>query len=158
MSWQRGRAEIERLVDDGELERVAQSPDVADRLLGDAVAHIRLASRGIEDDPAGAVQLAYDAARKAAAALLAVQGLRGTSRGGHVAVLDAVRAQFDEAGGTGLFGQVNRLRRRRNALEYPTEDSPGVTKDDAEQALTTARKAVDTAQRLLASGRLDPFQ
>lgn len=101
--------------------------------------------------------MAYDAARKAATALLAVQGLRGTIRGGHVAVINAVRAQFDETGGTALFGRVNRLRRLRNALEYPSDDSPGVAKDDAERALAVAHEAVDFAQRLLASGRLGQF-
>jgi CHASE1-domain containing sensor protein len=84
MSWERGRAEIERLLD-GELEQVTPSADVAGRLLANAEAHIGLASKGIEDDPAGALQLSYDAAPKASAALLAVQGSAprhgaGTSR------------------------------------------------------------------------------
>ena len=76
MSWQRGHAEIRRLIADGELEQVAPSTEVAGRLVADADAHIGLASKGTADDPAGALQLSYDAARKAAAALLAVQGLR----------------------------------------------------------------------------------
>ena len=41
-----------------------------------------------------AYQLAYDALRKSAASLLEAQGLRATSRGGHVAVQDGVIAQF----------------------------------------------------------------
>lgn len=45
-------------------------------------------------DLSGAYQLAYDALRKSTASLLAVQGLRATSRGGHIAVQDAVLAQF----------------------------------------------------------------
>lgn len=94
MSWERGRADIERLIADGELERVPPSDEVAARLLSDAEAHIALASKGVEDDPAGALQLSYDAARKASASLLAIQGLRATSRGGHIAVIDAVRAQL----------------------------------------------------------------
>lgn len=85
MSWERGRPDIERLVNDGELERVTPSPEVADRLLATADAHIALAGKGVEDDPAGALQLSYDAARKASAALLAIQGsarrpAAGTSR------------------------------------------------------------------------------
>jgi hypothetical protein len=51
MSWERGRSEIDRLVADGELERVEPSSDVAARLLADAEAHIGLASKGMEDDP-----------------------------------------------------------------------------------------------------------
>lgn len=62
MTWERGRAEIERLLTTGELERVAPSTQVATRLVADARAHVRLASKGIDDDLAGTLQLAYDAA------------------------------------------------------------------------------------------------
>lgn len=158
MTWERGRADIERLITDGELERVTPSDDVAERLLADAEAHIVLASKGIEDDPAGALQLSYDAARKASAALLAAQGLRSTTRGGHIAVVDAVKAQFNDRGGMGIFGRLHALRRRRNRTEYPDLDSPGVNEDDARQALDTARAVVDAAKRLIDSGRLHPFE
>jgi hypothetical protein len=157
VTWQRGRDQIERLLADGELERVTASNDVAERLIANAEAHVGLASRGLADDPAGALQLCYDAARKASAALLAIQGLRSTTRGGHIAVIDAVRAQFNDRGGVAVFGRLNRLRRRRNATEYPDADSPTVTSDDAHQALTTARATVDAAKQLIQSGRLDPF-
>lgn len=157
MTWERGRADIERLLTDGELERVTRSDEVASRLVADADAHIGLASKGIEDDPAGALQLSYDATRKASAALLAVQGLRATTRGGHIAVIDAVKAQFNDRGGMEVFGRLHPLRRRRNRTEYPDLDSPGVNEDDARQALDTARAAVDAAKRLIDSGQLDPF-
>ncbi len=64
MSWERGRPEIERLLADGELERVTPSDEVAGRLIADAEAHIGLAGKGVSEDPAGALQLSYDAARK----------------------------------------------------------------------------------------------
>lgn len=156
MTWERGRAEVERLLADGELERVEASADVARRLLADAAAHIRLASIGVETDPAGALQLSYDAARKAAAGLLALQGIRATSRGGHVGPIDAVRAQFDE-GGAARFAKIHRLRRRRNAAEYPDAESPGVTEEDARQAISTARDVLEAAERLVESGGLTPF-
>jgi hypothetical protein len=157
VTWQRGRADIERLLVEGELERVVPSNDVAHRLIDDGEAHVGLAERGLADDPAGALQLSYDAARKASAALLAIQGLRSTARGGHVAVIEAVRAQFNDRGGVEVFGRLNRLRRRRNATEYPDVDSPTVTTDDARQALATARETLDAARRLIDSGRLDRF-
>jgi hypothetical protein len=157
VSWKRGRKDVQRLLDDGELERVAPSPEVADRLLHDAEAHIRLGNMGVEDDPAGALQLASDAARKAAAALLATQGLRATTRGGHIAVLDAVRVQFNDNGGMAVFAKINRLRRRRNMTEYPAADSPGVTPQEARQALSVAQATVDAAHQLLLSGKLGPF-
>lgn len=158
MSWERGRADIERLIADGELERVPPSDEVAARLLADAEAHIALASKGVEDDSAGALQLSYDAARKASAALLAIQGLRATTRGGHIAVIDAVRAQFNDRGGMEVFGRLHPLRRRRNRTEYPDLDSPGVNEDDARQALDAARATVDAAKGLLDSGRVDAFE
>ena len=157
MTWARGRADIERLLAAGELERVTPSPDVAERLLADAEAHIRLAAKGTSDDPAGALQLGYDAARKAAAALLATQGLRATTRGGHIAVLDAARAQFNDKGGMPVFGRINRLRRRRHDSEYPSDDTPAIATDDADRALTIAREAVDAARKIIATGKLDPF-
>jgi hypothetical protein len=158
MSWERGRNDIERLLADGELERVVPSTEVAGRLLADAEAHLSLASKGITDDPAGALQLSYDAARKSSAALLAVQGLRSTTRGGHIAVIDAVKAQFNDRGGMDIFGRLHVLRRRRNRTEYPDLDSPGVNEDDARQALETAQATLVAAKRLLDSGRLDPFE
>lgn len=157
MSWERGRADIEKLIEDGELQRVTPSEEIAARLLADADAHIGLATKGIDDDPAGALQLAYDAARKASMALLAAQGLRASTRGGHIAVVDAVRAQFNDRGGHPVFGKINRLRRRRNETEYPEVDSPGVTSDEASAALVTAREVLDAATALLESGKIEPF-
>jgi hypothetical protein len=154
MSWERGREEIERLLSAGEISRVAPSELVARRLLADADAHVGLARKGADDDPSGALQLGYDAARKASAALLAVQGLRATTSGGHIAVVGAVRAQF----GLPVFGRINRLRRRRNETEYPAEDSPGVTTDDARQAIAIATDAIAAATQLLETGKLLPFE
>lgn len=57
MTWARGRDEVQRLIDDGGVEIVEASTDVADRRLRDAEAHVRLASLGLDDDPAGALQL-----------------------------------------------------------------------------------------------------
>jgi hypothetical protein len=95
MTWQPGKDRISELLGSGELERVAPDQAVARRLLADAGKHLDTAAAGITgDDLAGAYQLAYDALRKSAAALLAEQGLRATSRGGHIAIQEAVAAQF----------------------------------------------------------------
>jgi hypothetical protein len=151
----RGRDRIDRLIAEGKLELVAPSEQVAGRLLDDAEAHLRLATHGVADDPAGALQLGYDAARKASVAILAVQGLRATARGGHVAVIDAVVAQFGDV--SKVFGRLHTLRRRRNRTEYPDANSPTVNVNDAHQALATAEEALDAARRLLDGGRLDRF-
>ncbi len=56
-----------------------------------------------------------------------------------------------------MFGQINRLRRRRNETEYPSPTTPGVTTEEAIQALAVARDAIDGAKRLIDTGRLGPF-
>ena len=76
-----------------------------------AVVTLETARSAIDRDPHSAFVLAYDASRQALTALLAHQGVRPTTRGGHYAVEQAVRAQF----GLG-FRQFGALRRRRNWL------------------------------------------
>lgn len=158
MTWERGRTEVERLIREGGLERVEPSSDMAARLIAESEAHLRLSKKGVDDDPTGALQLAYDAARKACAALLAVQGLRATTQSGHRALLDAAQFQFNDRGGVAVFGRLNRLRRTRHAGENPSADSPSVTTKDAEQALRVGNDAVDAARDLIASGRLSRFE
>ena len=105
----------------------------------------------------GSLQLSYDAARKAASALLIAQGVRGTSRGGHIAVLDAVRAQFNDRGGIAVFGELDHLRRQRNANEYPSHGDESVTLNEARAALEIAGEVVSSARALLDSERLSRF-
>jgi hypothetical protein len=68
-------------------------------------------------DLSGAYQLAYDALRKSAASLLAVQGLRATSHGGHIAVQDAVLAQFGAS--VPAFRSFARIRRAATLSSTP---------------------------------------
>jgi hypothetical protein len=86
MKWDQGRATIERMLADGELQRVPPSREQADYLLAQARSHAHSAATVCEDDPEGGYALAYDAARKALAAIRENQGLRATSRGGHIAI------------------------------------------------------------------------
>jgi HEPN domain-containing protein len=156
VTWQLGRDRITQLVRDGELERVTPDPAVARRLLADAGRHLTTARAGAEaGDLSGAYQLAYDALRKSAAALLAVQGLRATSRGGHIAVQDAITAQF----GTTIrpFTSFSRIRRARNNFEYPDTYTAGPTPDDVNDALTKAATARDAATTILDRDVLTPW-
>jgi hypothetical protein len=157
VTWERGRARIEALLDSGELEQVDPNDDHARRLLNEAVSHLEAVARVVDVDPAGALQLAYDAARKAAVALLAVQGLRSTTKGGHIAVQDAVVAQFGGSAGMTAFARLGLMRRQRHAAEYPTESTPPVTRRDADKVAGDARAVVSAAEGLLDSGRLDRF-
>jgi hypothetical protein len=148
---------VEELLRSGELERVVPAAELATRLLEEADRHLTSARAITSSDPTGAYQLAYDCARKACAALLAPQGLRATTRGGHIATQDTILEQFDGQGGVAAFKALPRLRRRRAASEYPNLDTPTITSDDAKDATRSANEILQAAKRILDSDRLDPF-
>lgn len=139
--WIRGEAEIEALLARGELQKLIGEAANGQRLLDKAGVTLETARSAIEPDPDSAFVLAYDASRQSLTALLAHQGLRPTTKGGHYAVEQAVRAQF----GPG-FRQFGALRRRRNELEYP--ERPG---DDA--SIHEALEAVDHAAQIMSAAR-----
>jgi uncharacterized protein (UPF0332 family) len=142
--WPKGEAEIEGLLTSGHLQAVMGALADGTVLLDKAERTLSTAS-GIAGDPDSAYSLAYDAARFAGTALLAQQGLRPTTSGGHYAVEQALRAQFGE----GNFRSFGSLRRRRNELEYPRRADDHATDAEAEQALSTARGLLDAAARIL---------
>lgn len=148
MRWMQGREQIDAMVAAGQLERVPPSRQHADTLIGQARRHIELARTGADTDPTGAYQLLYDASRKALASILENQGLRATSRGGHLAVLDAVTAQLDPPLGQSLRS-FDRMRRRRNSAEYPRVDTPGITSEDVHKDLAKAEEFLALATRVL---------
>lgn len=149
MRWEQGREAIERMLADSELQRVPASREQADRLIAQARTHVSSAMKVCADDPAGGYALAYDAARKALTAILENQGLRPTTRGGHLAVLEAVRAQLDPPMGR-MLRQFNRMRTRRHDAEYPPTDSPEITAEDVLEDRATAENLI-----ALAAGVLD---
>lgn len=117
MSWEQGRAVIEQLLREGSLQRVTASREHAERLVAQARRHLLSAQTIADSDPDGAYAALYDAARKALTAVLANQGLRPTTQGGHRAVYDAVRAQLDPPLG-GRLRPFDRMRRQRHDVEY----------------------------------------
>ena len=118
--------------------------------------HVDSAALCLASAPEAAFVLAYDAARKSAAALLAHQGLRPTTRGGHIAAVEAMRAQFPGVPG---LKSLDRLRRRRNQAEYPdpTTYDP-TTEDEADDAIHAARAAIDSARTLTERPELGLFR
>jgi hypothetical protein len=115
--WAQGAEVIEGLIEARHLQRVVAGTDTVEALLNAAARHVESAQRATAGDREGAYSLAYDAARKSATALLAHQGLRPTSTGGHIAVVEAMRAQFPRVPG---LTSLDRLRRRRNQAGYRT--------------------------------------
>lgn len=154
--WNKGSEVIERLLDDRHLEEVPADADTVDHLIAAASRHIESATTNAGSDPEGALALAYDAARKAATALLAHQGLRPTSTGGHIAVVDAINAQFPGVEG---LKSLDRLRRRRNQAEYPDpRDYDPVTQDEVDDAIAAASACVNAAETLLDVPQLGLFR
>jgi len=156
MSWETGGGRIQELVSAGELGQVPPDTGLARRMLADASRHLATASAaGTAGDLPGAYQLACDALRKSAASLLEAQGLRATSRGGHIAVQDAVVAQFGSS--IRALRSFSRLRRARYSFEYPSTETPGPSEDDVQDAIRVAREVNDAAGKILASGALSPW-
>jgi len=144
---------IRQLVDGGDLDQVQADENVARRALADAERHVESArSVAASGDHAGAYQLGYDAIRACAASLLAMQGLRATSRGGHAAIQDAVAAQFGAS--ISAFKSFGRIRRARNRFEYPDSDSPGPSAADIADVIAVAKQARDAATAILANDML----
>ena len=142
--WSRGEADIEELLRRGELELVTGAAADGTPMLAQAERTAATAAGLIAADTYSAYVLAYDAARFACVALLAQQGMRATTSGGHYAVERAVRAQF----GPG-FRQFGDLRRRRNELEYPRLPADTATEDETTQAVEAARQLITAAKELL---------
>ena len=156
MSWETGSERIRELVNGGELGQVPPDTELARRMLADARRHLATATAAESTgDLAGAFQLAYDALRKSAAGLLEAQGLRATSRGGHIAVQDAVIAQFGSS--IRALRSFSRLRRARNSFEYPSTETPGPSEDDVKDAIRVAREVNDAAVKILESEILSPW-
>jgi HEPN domain-containing protein len=154
MRWQQGRSAIDGMIARGELERVPASRTHADMLLTQANQHLTSAHAIVTFDAAGAYQMLYDAARKALNAVLENQGLRATSRGGHIAVLDAVSAQLDPPLGT-ILRPFDRLRRRRNQAEYPSADQLSFSPDEVARDLPKVREMIEASGKVL--GQMSPF-
>jgi hypothetical protein len=152
--WEQGREAIERMLADGELQRVPASRQQSDRLVSQARVHVASALKVCDADPSGGYALAYDGARKALTAILENEGLRPTTRGGHLAVFEAVRAQLDPPMGR-MLRQFNRMRTRRHDAEYPPTDSPEITPADVLEDQKTAEALIDLAARLL--DEMSPF-
>src|SRR5437660_8192211 len=139
--WQRGEADIERMLADGELQALTGAAADGEQWMSKARRTLATAAGAADTEPDSAFTLAYDGARFACTALLAQQGLRATTRGGHYAVEVAVRGQF---GAT--FDRYSGLRRQRNDIEYPVMVAARLRPGDARTAIAVATELTDAAE------------
>jgi hypothetical protein len=160
--WARGERTVVFLVTQNRLESF-EADDLAalvDPLIRRATLRLgTTAAAALEGgDVDGAYVAAYDAYRMAAESLLARQGLRATGGdGSHMAVEDAVSAQF--ASGTPAFAKpvFEQLRRTRHSAQYFDPSAPPITEADAAWAIGKATEAPAGALTLLAAGSIGPF-
>ncbi|CAN5916815.1 hypothetical protein BH23ACT10_BH23ACT10_39220 [soil metagenome] len=150
--WDRGRDVIDNLLKRREFQRVPADDEAAARMIQSARTHLVSASTIRDSDPQMAMAVAYDAARKALAALLETQGLRATSQGGHIALRDAALAQFGGLPGAQPLQTLDRLRRRRNTVEYLETT---IDADEAAEAHARASEIVVFAEQIV--DRLPPY-
>jgi uncharacterized protein (UPF0332 family) len=121
--WGSGERTVRFLIDRGRLETIE-----ATSLAAAADAQIERATRRLEatsraalenGDLDGAYAAAYDSYRMAAEGLLARQGLRATGGdGSHMAVEDAVSAQFADEIPAFAKPTFERFRRTRHTAQY----------------------------------------
>jgi HEPN domain-containing protein len=144
MRWSTGEATVERLLAAGRVERVQGAQADGASWLDRARRGLEAARVLAESAPDSSIVLACDSARQACVALLAQQGLRPTTAGGHYVVEEVVRAQFGPA--LRAFGG---LRRRRNELEYPLYPTEQASAAEAAETLKTAGEIIDAAAKLV---------
>jgi hypothetical protein len=142
--WSRGEAQIENLIADKQLQQVIGGQANGAHMLQKASRTLETAGEIADQDPDSAYVLAYDAARYAGTAILAHQGLRPTTSGGHYVVEVALRAQFGDG-----FRPFGAMRRRRNELEYPTGPGETTTYAEAQRAIQEAEGLLQAAQQLI---------
>lgn len=142
--WQPGRAEIAALIQRRHLERITGDAADGEYLLQQARQRLAGARAALKADHIGAFELAYDGTRQALTGLLIQQGLRPRSEGGHIAIAEAVEAQFGAS-----FRAFNNMRRIRNQLEYPRSAADlELQAKDTERAIADADTIISAAEQL----------
>lgn len=136
---------IDDLLGRGLIESVGPDLDMAQRWLEDASRHLTAADAVVDIDPSGAYVLAYDAARKALAAVLLRRGHRILSRPGAHRALAEFGDYLAESTGQPELKRFDRLRRNRNRAEY---GSISFNKTEVEEALSTATAIYTTCLNL----------
>ena len=135
------------MIERRELDQVTANTELADRLLVTARQHLASALLLAPSDPYLGYAALYDAIRKSLSALLQVQGLRATISGGHVAVMQAVRAQFGASMGA-ILRPVDRIRVTRRDAEYPGQ-STYIDEESVLDDLPKAEAIVEAAAKAL---------
>jgi hypothetical protein len=160
--WAKGEQAVQFLVGRNRLESFEADDLTAltQALIGRAVLRVETTATAAlaGGDVDGAFVAAYDAYRMTAEALLARQALRATGGdGSHMAVEDAVSAQF--GAGIPAFAKptFERFRRARHAAQYFDPSAVPLTASDATWAIGKAKEALSGVKALLAASPPERF-
>lgn len=154
--WAAGEQAVQFLVDRNRLESF-EAGDLAvltEALVARAMLRVETTATAAlaGGDVDGAYVAAYDAYRMAAEALLARQALRATGGdGSHMAVEDAVSAQFRAEIPAFAKPTFERFRRARHSAQYFDPSAPPLTAFDAGWAIGKAKEALAGVKALLAA-------
>ncbi len=160
--WARGEQTVQYHVGQNRLEsfEAEDLAALAEALVARAVLRVETTATAAlaGGDVDGAYVAAYDAYRMTAEALLARQALRAAGGGGsHVAVEDAVSAQFRAEIPVFAKPTFERFRRARHSAQYFDPSAAPLTASDASWAIETARKALSGVRVVLAASPPDRF-
>jgi hypothetical protein len=160
--WEKGERTVQYLISRDRLESV-EAEDLAasaEALVGRATLRVEATAAAAlkAGDVDGAYVAAYDAYRMAAESLLVRQGLRATGGdGSHMAVEDAVSAQFGADIPAFAKTTFERLRRTRHSAQYFDPAAAPITKQDASWAIEKAKAATSGVKALLAMSPPERF-
>jgi hypothetical protein len=160
--WANGEQTVQFLVNRNRLEsfEAEDLAALAEALLARAMLRVETTAAAAlaGGDVDGAYVAAYDGYRMAAEALLARQALRATGGdGSHVALEDAVSAQFRGEIPAFTKPTFEQFRRARHSAQYFDPSAPPLTPSDAEWAIETAKKALSGVKELLAASPPERF-
>ena len=160
--WEKGEPVVQFLIARDRLESFVAADPALLAHVQLARAALRVEATAVEALKAGDIDGAYvaacDAYRMAAESLLACQGLRATGGdGSHVAVEDAVSAQFAAEISAFVKPTFERFRRTRHSAQYFDPSAAPITKSDAVWAIEKATAAVAGAKVLLSASSLGRF-
>jgi uncharacterized protein (UPF0332 family) len=135
--WRSGERTVRFLIDRARLEtiEVTSLATAADAEIERATRRLEATARAALEngDLDGAYAAAYDSYRMAAEGLLARQGLRATGGdGSHMAVEDAVSAQFAAEIPAFAKPTFERFRRTRHTAQYFDPSAAPITRPDTE--------------------------
>ena len=153
--WGTGVRTVQYLVDRARLESFEATDlgQLAHALIGRAARRVETTAAAAlaGGDVDGAYVAAYDAYRMAAESLLARQGLRATGGdGSHMAVDDAVAAQFAAEIPEFAKPTFERFRRTRHSAQYFDPEAAPIDAADASWAIEKAMAVVSGVKSLLA--------